>query len=591
MEAIFQLLVLLASAVSVVAIFRKLRLSSVLGYLVAGALIGPFGFAFIQDVKEMTYIAELGVVLLLFVIGTELSFTQMRAMRRQVFGFGGLQVIISGLLISWVAVMSGLSNEASLIVGFGLALSSTALVLQIIAEKRKQQTQLGRLSLSVLLMQDLAVVPLLVLVPLLAMTDSSISEALQQAGIKAVLAFAVVFIGGRLLLPPVFRLIASLEQSEIFAAFTLLVVLGTSYAFHAAGLSMALGAFVAGLLVAETEFKHQVEADIMPYKGILLGLFFMVVGMSVDIALLIEKPIVIFGLAFALMALKTAIIVGICRLFQFSVGASLHAGLLLSQGGEFAFILFGQAMGTGLIENGLAQQLMLVVAVTMALTPFAFILGSKLAQKRTLPEIPEVTESGNETLDLESHVVICGYGRVGQTVAKLLAAEGINYIALDIDPSIVNICRKDGKSVYFGDVTRREVLKAVSLGKAKAAVVTMNDFSVAKKAVIAMHDRAPGVPILARADDLEHLMALENAGASLAISEMYEASLQLGAAVLQRLDIAEHEISRITALYRERDYALTRANEVKSLDEEKPAKTQKSLLFRRIESIDTPNKS
>lgn len=590
MDAIFQLLVLLAAAVSVVAVFRKLRLSSILGYLVAGALIGPFGLAIISDVKEMAYIAELGVVLLLFVIGSELSFTQMRAMRGQVFGFGGMQVILSGLVIGWLAHLSGKPLEASIVIGFGLALSSTALVLQIVEEKRKQQSQLGRLSLSVLLMQDMAVVPLLVLVPLLAASDASLGQAFQEAGIKAILALAVVFIGGRLLLPPIFRLIASLGQSEVFSAFTLLLVLGIGYGFHAAGLSMALGAFIAGLLVAETEYKHQVEADIMPYKGILLGLFFMVVGMSVDFAMLVERPIAVFGLALALMLGKAAIIVALCRIFRFSLGASMHAGLLLSQGGEFAFILFGVAMSVGVIGDPIGQLLMLVVAVTMALTPVAYIIGEKLAQRRRLPAIPEATESTGETLDLANHVVICGYGRVGQTVAKLLSAEDINYVALDTDPSIVNACRKDGKSVYFGDAARREVLTAVALEKARAAVVTMNDFKAANKTVTAMHNMAPGVPVIARASDLANLLKLETAGAALAISEMYEASLQLGAAVLQRMDISEHEISRITALYRERDYALTRANEIKSVEEEKPAKTEKSLLFNKINSIDSPKK-
>jgi CPA2 family monovalent cation:H+ antiporter-2 len=577
MGAIFQLIILLAAAVSVVAIFRKLRLSSILGYLVAGALIGPFGIEIIKDTGDITYIAELGVVLLLFIIGTELSFTQMRAMRRQVFGFGGLQIVLSGLVIGWVCLLSGLTMEAAIVIGFGLALSSTALVLQIVQEKRKSETQLGRLSLSVLLMQDLAVVPLLVLVPLLAATDASIGEALQEAGLKALLALGVVFVGGRLILPPIFRIIASLDQSEIFSAFTLLVVLGISYAFHAAGLSMPLGAFVAGLLVAETEFKHQVEADILPYKGILLGLFFMVVGMSVDISLLIREPIILFGLSFALMLGKAAIIVALCRIFHFSIGASLHAGLLLSQGGEFAFIVFGQGLLNGILPTELAQELMLVVAITMALTPLAYIIGERLAKRRRLPEVPEALESNNETLDLTDHVVICGYGRVGQTVAKLLAAEGINYIALDTDASIVNVCRKDGRSVYFGDGTRREVLQAVALQRAKAAVVTMNDFRPAQKAVLAIHALAPGVPVIARADDLKSLLKLETAGASVAISEMYEASLQLGAAVLQRMEIAEHEINRITALYRERDYALTRADEIKGSNEiQKPLKPAKN---------------
>lgn len=557
-----QILILLAAAVVVVAFFRQLRFSPVLGYLAAGAVIGPYGLGVIQDVKETAVIAELGVVFLLFVIGTELSFSRMMSMGKQVFGVGGAQVLLTGIVIGSISFQLGMSQEASLIIGIGLALSSTALVMQVIAENRKQNTQLGRLSLSVLLMQDLAVVPLLVLVPLLANADAELGEALLRAAINATIAFAVVLVGGRLFLRPLFRSIAMVEVTELFSAFTLLVVLGIAWGFHAAGLSMALGAFVAGLLVAETEYKHQVEADILPYKGLLLGLFFMVVGMSVDFTLIVNQFATVLGLVMALMLGKAAILLILCRLAKLPLGNALHVSLLLSQGGEFAFIVFGMSTDVGLIDRGTSQLLVLVVTVSMALTPFAFMLGRWLARRLQPTTVSTAIESPVEQLDLEHHVVILGYGRVGQTVGKLLAAEGITYIALDIDAVIVTSARERGKPVYYGDATRREVLQAISLEHARAAVVTTHDFYSANKAVVAMRNLAPGLPIIARGRDLQHLQKLELAGADIAIAEKFEASLQLGGAVLKRLDIPEHEINRIIDLFRERDYALTRTGEV-----------------------------
>lgn len=560
-----QMLILLAAAVIVVALFKRLQLSPVLGYLVAGATIGPYGFGLIHDVQETATIAELGVVFLLFVIGTELSFKRMRNMRLQVFGVGGAQIILSAGLIGWVALLLGLSVEMAILIGCGLALSSTALVLQVIQENREQSTQMGRLSLSVLLMQDLAVVPLLVLVPLLARDDGSISDALLRAGGNAVVAFAVVFVVGRLFLRPLFRSVAGLEHPELFSAFTLLVVLGISWAFHAAGLSMALGAFVAGLLVAETEFKHQVEADILPYKGLLLGLFFMVVGMSVDFALIAKEFSTVFGLVAALMAAKSMIILVLCRLNRFQLGTAIHTGLLLSQGGEFAFIVFGMAgsQDIALISPQQSQLLMVIVATSMALTPLAYVLGRFFAKKLRGAEVStNAIENDADTLDLENHVVIIGFGRVGQTVGKLLAAEGINYLTLELDPYIVANSRQRGKPIYYGDGTRREVLQAISYMRAKAAVVTVNDFYTASKTIVALKNLAPDIPVITRTTDLRHLRRLEQAGADLVISEMYETSLQLGGAVLRRLKVPDHEISRITELFREQDYALTRANEI-----------------------------
>ncbi len=562
-----EILILLASAVVVVAVFRKLKLSPVLGYLVAGAVIGPYGMAIIKDVQDIALIAELGVVFLLFVIGSELSFGRMKTMRNQVFGVGGAQILLTGATISGICVLLGLAPEVSLLIGAGLALSSTALVLQVIRENREQNSQMGRLSLSVLLMQDMAVVPLLVLVPLLANEDGSISEALLAAAMNAVLAFAIVFIGGRLLLRPLFRLVASLEHPEIFTAFTLLLVLGISWGFHLAHLSMALGAFVAGLLVAETEFKHQVEADILPYKGLLLGLFFMVVGMSVDFSLIFTDFATVTGLVLALMLGKALLIMLLCRLLHFALGPAIHTGLLLSQGGEFAFIVFGLALDHGLLDIEMSQLLMVVVAVSMALTPIAYILGKQIADKLRRQPITNIVDAATEALDIQHHVVIFGYGRVGQTIGKLLEAEGISYIALDIDPVIVSHYRQQNKPVYYGDSTRREVLNAVSLCQARAAVVTIDDFYAASKAIVAIKTLIADLPVIARTSDLQHLRRLEEAGADIAVSEMLEASLQLGGALMRKIGVPEHEISRIMELFRQHDYELTRADEFSSAND------------------------
>ncbi len=559
-----QILILLAAAVVVVACFRHFKLSPVLGYLAAGAAIGPYGLGVIHEVEETAVIAELGVVFLLFVIGTELSFSRMIGMGKQVFGLGGAQIIITGTLIALVSMQFDISVEVSLIVGVGLALSSTALVMQMIEENRKQNTQLGRLSLSVLLMQDLAVVPLLVLVPLLATKDANLGEALLRAAINAMIAFALVLVGGRLFLRPLFRSIALLEVTELFSAFTLLVVLGIAWGFQAAGLSMALGAFVAGLLVAETEYKHQVEADILPYKGLLLGLFFMVVGMTVDFALIIEDFGMVMCLVLALMLGKAAILFLLCRMVKLPVGNALHASLLLSQGGEFAFIVFGMSADVGILAHNTSQLLMVVVTISMALTPFAYILGRWLSKRLQVTSQSFNSSSAPlEPLDLEQHVVILGYGRVGQTIGKLLAAEGIAYIALDSDAAIVTKARERGRPVYFGDATRREVLQAVSIEQARAAVITTHDFYTANKTVVAIRNMVPGVPIIARGRDLQHLQKLELAGADVAIAEKFEASLQLGGAVMRRLNVPDYEISRIIELFRERDYALTRTGEVR----------------------------
>jgi len=552
-----EILILLSAAVIVVASFRMLGLSPILGYLAAGAAIGPFGLKVVQDVHQTSAIAEFGVVFLLFVIGLELSFERLKAMRKLIFGFGSLQVLITGTVLGLVSWKLGFSPETSLLLGAGLALSSTALVLQVLSERNERSSHLGRISLAVLLLQDLAVVPLLVLVPMLARGEEGmLIYSIGEASLKAIIALACIFIVGRQLLRPLFAQVAILQHGEIFTAFTLLVVLGIAWITDKAGLSLALGAFVAGLLVAETEYRHQVAADILPYKGLLLGLFFMAVGMMVDFHQIAEHWVAILGLTIALIALKASVIMLLGRIYGFPRGISTHSGLMLAQGGEFAFILFNIASEEGLISLQIHQALLSIVVLSMVLTPIAYSLGAWLSgrvEKRARSSPEQFKE---EMHDLQDHVIIAGFGRVGQTVAKLLAAENIHYIALDLRPGMVAESRAKGLPVYYGDASRREVLQGVHIDRAQALIVTVNSTAIAERTVRAARALDTRIPIIARAQTLPDIKKLEKDGANVAISEMFEASLQMGGALLKEIGVADYEINRVLEIFRAEDYAL-----------------------------------
>ncbi|MDX2074661.1 MAG: monovalent cation:proton antiporter-2 (CPA2) family protein [Alphaproteobacteria bacterium] len=556
-----EIVILLSAAVLMVGLFRALKLSPVLGYLVAGTAIGPYGFSLISDVGPTAGFAEFGIVFLLFLIGLELSFERLRSMRKHVFGFGSLQVIITALMIGALFTYYNGNIEIALIIGGGLALSSTAIVLQVLAEQNEKASQVGRLALAALILQDLAVIPLLVFVTALGSNSGALGEALGTAAAKAVIGLAIIFILGRLVLRPLFRFIASLEHTELFTATTIFVVLGVAWLTHSAGLSAALGAFMAGLLVAETEFKHQVEADILPFKGLLLGLFFMTVGMSLNVSMLLDQFISIIGLTVALMAAKAFIIIVLCRAFNFSLGSSIHAGLLLSQGGEFAFVLFSLAGEYNLIPVDLNQILLVTVTVSMALTPLAAELGNFLAHKLEKQTPTDPQHLLEETLDLSQHVIICGYGRVGHTVSDLLENENISYVAIDMDSYMVSRERKIGTPVYYGDSARAHVLSALGIKRARALIITHSDTRVALQTIATVRDLNNEIPIIARAKNLEQVQKLERAGATLAVAEMFEVSLQMGGALLKSIGINELEINRIIDIFRAEDYALTRTAE------------------------------
>ncbi|MFV9870308.1 MAG: cation:proton antiporter [Anaplasma ovis] len=553
---LLDVVLLLSAAVVVVVVFGKLRISPVLGYFVAGAAIGQHGLQLVESSAIISSLGEFGVVFLLFLIGIELTFERLAAMRLHVFGFGTMQVIVTAALIWCIARAFGVDYESSVVIGGALALSSTAIVLQVLQEKGQQSTQVGRLSVAILLLQDFAVVPLIVLLPLLAGESDSLVMSLIHALLKAVAALALIFISGRLLLRPLFGTIAAMRSNEAFIATTLLVVLGAAFVTENFNLSMALGAFVAGLLVAETEYRYDVEQVVLPFKKLLMGLFFMVVGMSMDTELLINKLPVILALSVALILLKAIVICTLCRFFRFQLSVGVHAGLLLCQGGEFAFILFGLAAEKGVLSHNLAQALMVTTTVTMAFTPLLAALGHWMSGLLTKKN--KITFSSQElvldTRDLDQHVIVVGFGRVGRIVAKVLTAEHVNYIASDIQPVVVTEGRKEGFPVYLGDLTKLETLTSMGIARAKAIIIAINNSVTTKKIISLVASNFRDTIVVVRIPDLTNAEAYRKLGAHYLIPETYETGLQLGGVALSISGFSEDAIASLQDALRAEDY-------------------------------------
>ena len=554
-DYLLDVLIFLTAAVIVVPTFQSLRSSPILGYLAAGIMIGPFGFALIGDTSAAQALAELGVVFLMFMIGLELSISRMRALGRKVFGLGSLQVLITSALIGAAAYFSGLEFEAATIIGGGLALSSTAFVLQLLVERGERATRFGLTTFSILLLQDIAVVPLLILVALLGAEGASFAQAFGVAALNGAAALAVAIGFGRFLLRPLYRMIASMRSVELFVATTLLVVLGMGWVMSLAGLSMELGALLAGLLLAETEYRHQIEADIRPFRGILLGLFFMTIGMSIDVRFIIENAGIILLVVAGMMFAKTLITTGICRLTGMPLSTSVRTGFALSQGGEFGFVLFGTAMALNLITPNLSQILMAVITISMVATPLMFFIGKHLGNRlRTDAHTP--TDSLAPDLEnLNDHVLIAGFGRVGQTLAKVLSDTGVSYVALDMDQARVARCRARGMPVYYGDADQIEVLRAAGASRAKMALITLDKPKITRRVVAALRNEYADLPIVVRARDRKRTLELERVGATAVVSEAAESSLQLGSIALASLGVDDDEILCVIQEYREDDYA------------------------------------
>ncbi|MEQ9608635.1 MAG: monovalent cation:proton antiporter-2 (CPA2) family protein [Kiloniellaceae bacterium] len=550
-----EVLVFLIAAVCIVPLFRWFKSSAVLGYLAAGLLVGPHALGLIQDPDSVLLLADFGVIFLLFAIGLELSIERLKLLRHYVFGLGAVQVLVTAALIAGVLLFAGQSVEAALVIGSGLALSSTAFVIQMLVERGEMITRYGRVSFSVLLFQDLAIVPLLALLPLLGQPESSLAAAVGIAAVKAVAVVAAAVLIGRRVLRPLYRIIAAARLQELFVAVTLLVVLGAGWLMGQAGISMALGAFLAGLLLSETEYRHQVEADIRPFKGLLLGLFFMAVGMAIDLPLVAREWLWLLLAVVALLVVKSVVIIGICLLFRLPVAVALRVGPLLSQGGEFGFVLVGGAMLRGLVDLDLGQLVLALIALSMAATPAMDWLGGALSRLATPQPGVDVAALLVVSVEVPVHLIIAGFGRVGQTVARVVSACGLAYVALDLDHARVASGRKAGLPLYYGDASRVDVLEAAGVERAKAAVITIDRAREASQAVVALHQRMPGLPVFVRSHDMSHAHQLEAEGAAAVVPETVEASLQLGGILLSAVGVGTDDITRVMNEFRDNNYA------------------------------------
>jgi monovalent cation:proton antiporter-2 (CPA2) family protein len=525
------ILELLAGAVIAIPLFHRLGLGSVLGYLIAGVVLGPWGLEFIVKVAEIRHFAEFGVIFLLFLIGIEMKPERLWVMRRWVFGLGLAQLLVTGTVLTALALAFQLPLKTAIIVGYGLALSSTAFGLQTLAEKGGIVSILGRTSFSVLLLQDLAVVPLMLLVSLLA-EGIPLNTSVGGAILEAFLAIIVVIISGRYLLNPLLDRIAASRNSEVFVAAVVLLVLSTAKLMELVGLPMALGAFLAGLMLAESHYRHQIEADIQPFRGILLGLFFMAVGMSIDFGHLLKEATLIVGLVFSLIFIKTTLLWILCRFSGINSAVSLRVALLLSQAGEFGLVLFGGAMLLGVIKEPLFQTLTLVIALSMAIAPLIIKLGDFWAahiEKKTkvIEAVPDITEATKD------HVILAGFGRVGQRIAYLMHSSKISFVALDYNHKQVTKGKIDGFPVYYANASHLNVLKAAGAERARMLIITIDNADHAEKLVENVRQHFPLLPIHVRGHDYNHCEALLLKGADSAVSENLEASLRLAELVLR----------------------------------------------------------
>jgi CPA2 family monovalent cation:H+ antiporter-2 len=556
-------LIVLGTAGVVVPLVRRFGLSPVLGYLGAGALLGPNGlgsfsgaypalFWFtISDARNVDGIAELGVVFLLFLIGIELSFQRLVAMRRLVFGLGGLQVLLTAALLAAVAVLLGQPALPAVILGASLSLSSTAIVLELLSNQGRLNTTVGRASFSVLLAQDLAVIPILMFISLMAAeTGGSVLKSIGTALLQAAIAVGVIVVFGRVLLRPLFRLVANARSTELFIAVILFVIIASGVIAYEAGLSMALGAFVAGLLLAETEFRKAVEATVEPFKGLLLGIFFFTVGMDIDFRELLHSPLLLVGSVVGLIAIKAVLLTGLARIFRLSWPVAVEAGLLLGPGGEFAFVGIGMAAAASLIEPRLASFALAVTSVTMALTPPLASVGRRLGA-RLRAGAPVATELTAQPSGGDKHAIVVGYGRVGKVVCALLKEHGIGYIAADSDAPTVTHDRRDGHDVYYGDATDPQFLEVCGLSKAAGVIITIHTRDLIDSVVEHVRALRPDILIVSRARDAEHARHLYQLGATDAVPETIEASLQLSEAALVGLGVPAGPV--IASIHEKRD--------------------------------------
>ena len=562
-------MVYLLAAVVAVPIAKRLGLGAVLGYLLAGIAIGPFGFRLISEVEDILHFSEFGVVLLLFVIGLELEPRKLWSMRRPIFGWGGAQVGLVALALCVAAMLAGVHWKVALIAALGLSLSSTAIALATLEERKLLATPAGGAGFSILLFQDIAAIPMIAIVPLLGVAAVDKVELGWDDAVRIGAVLLALVASGRCLVNPLLRIIAKTNMREIFTGFALLLVISIALLMQWVGLSMALGAFMAGVLLADSEYRHALESDLEPFKGLLLGLFFIAVGMSVDFGAFFAQPALILGLVAGFLGIKTAVLYGLARLFELPRGQQSMFAILLSQGGEFAFVVFGAAAAAEVFSPNVASVLVVVVALSMMTTPLLLILHDKFIAPRFAGGGKKRKADAIEAQ--EGHVIIAGFGRFGQIIGRLLRASQVPVTVLDHDPDQIDLLRKFGIQVFYGDATRMDLMRSAGIAKARALVVALDGMEEGLALIDSVRKEYPQLTILARARNVTHLFNLRDRGVTLIERETFEAALQLGEKALQHMGWSAERANEAKLKFR--------SHNLKSLEDLYPVyKDQKQMV-------------
>ncbi len=548
---LIDIIILLIAAVAIVPLFQILKVGAVPGFLVSGVLVGPYGLGLISNIEEIYQFAEIGVVLLLFIIGIELKPSRLWLMRRLVFGLGTLQILFTGVVLGFVFdLIFDIGLNASILVGPALALSSTAFVLQLLGEQKLFKSEYGRTSISVLLMQDIAVVPLLALIPLLTITELSIGADIGFALVESFLILVVIIFVGRYLLHPVVHRVALSGSPEVFTASAVLLVLGMAAITEYAGFSMAMGAFLAGLLISDSSYRHHIVAELQPFRGFLLGLFFMSMGMYLNTDQLFDGALIIFGSLFLLILIKILILVLLTKLFRINSAARYATSLILAQSGEFALVLFSLAHESQIITEQAFQRLLTVVLLSMLVTPLLAFFAKNINNKKSAKALKNDNSETNNV-----PIVIVGFGRVGARIGQILSIAKIPFVAVDCDAKIVEEQRKKGCSIYFGDVLKPNFLDAIGVESAKTTLITMNDPEASIKVVSLLNKNHPELNVYARGHNLEQCIELKKKGASGVVSENIEASIELSQMAVRTVGFDSKKIDNILKKYRDEYYS------------------------------------
>jgi monovalent cation:proton antiporter-2 (CPA2) family protein len=565
MEILYEAVKFLLAAVIIVPIFKHLGFGAVLGYLTAGILIGPYGLNLVTDVQQILHFAELGVVLLLFIIGLELKPSRLWTLRNSIFVWGTIQMIASTTLFTVVGLVLSFSFTISFLVGFTLSLSSTAFALQMLAERRELAKRHGRAAFSILLFQDMAVVPLLAVLPLLAVRDADVQSAHEWGPVIIGLGLMLILIfAGRIVLRYFLRIIAGTDIKEILTASALLIVVGTAVIVEQIGLSMALGAFLAGVLLADSEYRHQLEADIEPFKGLLLGLFFIAVGMSVNISIIQTIPGTILGVTTLIILIKATVLFVLGRLQGMNNNSAKSLALSISQGGEFAFVVFAAAMAMGIVESGLIDILIVAVTLSMVMTPILLKIDDKLCSRKTTlePEFDIPTNDNNQ-------VIIAGFGRFGQITGRLLGAKKIPFTALEKNPAQVDFVRRFGNKIFYGDASRLDLLHAANADKASIFVLAIDDMDESIKTAEIVKQHFPNLKIYARARNRQHAYKLMDMGITQIRRETFSSALEIAGLVLTGLGLTSKRVKKSVERFRDHDITRLYESQAYHTDEEK----------------------